>query len=212
MKIKYLAMILASSFIGIVLNPELLAASDSLKITDINQSNLVETKILAKSNTVSTVTTPVDTTVATTVKIVESKTPAAPKAGVVQNEFVFSWGKQNLVNTTTTSVDAGKNIMKVGKLAWAHNTTSFNKIKTLKIGDIFSVTENGVTKKYRVVKNPIDGKAGVELKVVDKTMFHESVGAIYTGAMTDRGFGGHDLVLMTCSGTNGRYIVVADLV
>lgn len=204
MKIKYLGMMFLASFIGIMVNPEFLAASDSVAILDLEQSNVVETvieKSVAKTET----------------KVM----PAAPKAGVakvvapvaVNNQVKFAWGTQNLVLTDNTSVDAGVNVMKSGRLMWAHNNTAFNNIKNLKIGDTFSVTIDGVTKNYKVAANPIDGKAGVAAKVIDVNrgeLYHERIGNFFMVALKNGWT--HDLVLMTCAGVGNahRYVVVAD--
>lgn len=203
MKIKYLGMMFLASFIGIMVNPEFLAASDSVAILDLEQSNVVETvieKSVAKTET--------------------KVTPAAPKAGVakvvapvvVNNQVKFAWGTQNLVLTDNTGVDAGVNVMKSGRLMWAHNNTAFNNIKNLKIGDTFSVTLNGATKNYKVVANPLSGVAGIELKVIGGQVMSYGETEVAVGALKYYGFGGHDLVLMTCAGVGNahRYIVVAD--
>ena len=228
MKVKYILMVLLSSFIGIMSNPEILTASDSVAVFDLERSNMVETKEVAPAAT----TAPVVTEVAAPVKTA----PAAPKAGqasqvkttktaVSSTNISFSWGAQNLIFANNTTDDAGQNARKYGRLIWAHNNTPFNNIKTLKIGDTFTVTVNGVTDKYRVSANPIDGKAGVELKViygknskgeiVPNQFYHPAVpddGIINMIAMTDFGFSNHSLVLMTCAGSNNayRYVVVAD--
>lgn len=207
MRIRYLAMILASSFIGILSNPEFLAASDSILVSDLDRTNITETKI---SNIEFKIAESTPEVVAKTVIKAPVAGVAKVETEVVKNKIVFSWGEQNLKNVASTSVDSGKDVARVGKLLWAHENTSFNNIKKLKIGDTFSVIENGVAKKYKVAKNPINQTAGVKLQATKKSMYHESVGEIYINAMTDRGFGGHDLVLMTCDGNNSRFVVVAD--
>ncbi len=207
MRIRYLAMILASSFIGILSNPEFLAASDSILVSDLDRTNITETKLsniefkIAESTPEVVTKTVIKAPVAGVAKV---------KTEVIKNKIVFSWGEQTLKNVASTSVDSGKDVARVGKLLWAHENTAFNNIKKLKIGDTFSVVENGVAKKYKVAKNPINQMASVKLQATKKSMYHESVGEIYINAMTDRGFGGHDLVLMTCDGNNSRFVVVAD--
>lgn len=205
-------MILAS-IIGILANPEILAASDSVKISDLDQTNVAETVVVT----------------AQAAKTEAKTAPAAPKAGVVeettmgvkvaetaktpvkaQDQIKFSFGAQKLVFSDTTALDAGNDAVKVGKMIYGHDYTSFGKITSLKIGDTFSVTINGVTKNYRVVANPIDGTRGVTVKVVDAKkgiIYHEKLGNFYMSALT-KGWT-HDLVLLTCY-QGGRYIVVAD--
>ena len=222
MKAKVLWVVLLSSFTGMILNPGILAASDSVKISDLDGAGIVETKEVKTpkekvSNSVVKTTTLVEpkTEKPTEVKAA-AETKVATEKKVVEeapvNQIKFSWGTQKLVKSSSTNTEAGNNVVKVGRLIYGHNYTSFKQITNLKLGDTFSVTENGVTKKYKVAANPIDSKAGVVLKVNGNAMYHDKVGAIYTNALTDLGFGGHDLVLLTCYGQNnsGRYVVVAD--
>lgn len=216
MKVKYLGMMFLASFIGIMFNPELLAASDSVAILDLEQANVVET-VVEKPIAPAKVVAPaapkagvVNVAVAQTVTMAQ-KTAEAPKTAA--NQVKFSWGTQNLILANDTSVDAGVSVMKYGRLLWAHNNTAFNNIKSLKIGDTFAVTINGVTQQYKVAANPIDKTAGVELeKKSATTLFHASKGEINMNALMDWGFGGHDLVLMTCAGAGNthRFVVVAD--
>lgn len=216
MRIKFIGMILAS-IIGILANPEILAASDSVKISDLDQTNVAETVVVTAQ-------------AAKTEAKTEAKTaPAAPKAGVVeettmgvkvaemaktpvkaQDQIKFSFGAQKLVASNTTALDAGNNAAKVDQMIYGHDYTSFGKITSLKIGDTFSVTVNGVTKNYRVVANPVDGTKGVTVKVVDAKkgiIYHEKLGNFYVSALM-KGWT-HDLALLTCY-QGGRYIVVAD--
>ena len=206
MKIKFIGMVLLSSFIGIVFNPEILAASDSVAILDIEKAKMAET-VVAKSEVAPKVAVKT-----TTPKMTTTKTPVAPKTGVSSDFVEFSWGRQNLKIASSTSVDAGANVMKYGRLIWAHNNTAFNNIKTLKIGDIFTMTLNGVTKKYQVKANPLDKKAGISLKVTGAQTMSDGKTEIATYALTDLGFGGYDIVMMTCAGAGNtsRYVVVAD--
>lgn len=220
MKVKYIGMMFLASFIGIMVNPEFLAASDSVAILDLEQSNVVETVIEkpVEIKLVKAQASPVQTVV-----VAKTATPAAPKAGATKtaapiatvNQVKFAWGVQSLMITGSTSVDAGVNVMKFGRLMWAHNNTAFNNIKNLKIGDTFSVTIDGVTKNYKVAANPIDGKAGVLLeKKSEYLLFHADKGEIDMGFVVNGGgaWGKHSLILMTCAGVGNthRYVVVAD--
>lgn len=206
MRIKFIGMILAS-IIGILANPEILAASDSVKISDLDQTNVAETVVTtAQAAAPAAPKAGVVEKTATEVKTVETvKTPAK-----AQDQIKFSFGTQKLVTSNTTALDAGNNAVKVDWMIYGHDYTSFGKIVSLKIGDTFSVTVNGVTKNYRVTANPVDGTKGVTVKVVDAKkgiIYHEKLGNFYVSALM-KGWT-HDLVLLTCNG-DGRYIVVAD--
>ena len=203
---KYIITILLAGIIGIIFNPEFLAASDSVKIHDLEQGKITETVEVAEVKA-SVASAPVK------MASVASVTPTAPKAGVetkVMNQIKFSWGAQDLSFSDTAKLDAKNGAVKVNKMIYGHDYTAFGKITGLKIGDTFSVTINGVQKKYRVAGNPIDGTRGVAVKVVNANrgeLYHEKIGNFYTNAL-ENGWK-HDLALLTCH-NGGRYIVVAD--
>lgn len=200
MKVKFIGILLAS-FIGAVFNPEFLAASDSVVISDLDQSNIAETIKEEKS----VILRPISVGLA-----VPTVTPTVPKAGMASNRVEFAWGAQDLVFSDSAALDAGRNTVKVGRMIYGHEYTDFGKILNLNIGDTFSVVINGTVKGYRVVANPIDGTRGVAVKVINAKrgeIYHEKLGNFYASAL-ERGWR-HDLVLLTCSGAD-RYIVVAD--
>lgn len=204
MKVKHIGMVLFASFLGIMLNPEVLAASDSITISDLDRSSIVET-VLAPG----VLTTPITLT---TPKAGSKAKNALTEITKAKDQVKFSWGEQNLKIAASTKVDAGTSVMKYGRLLWAHNSTAFNNIKSLKIGDTFTVSLDGTTKKYQVKANPLDQQAGILMKVSGEQTLTDGETEILTTALTDRGFGGHDLVLLTCAGNGNshRFIVVAD--
>ena len=200
MRVKFIGILLAS-FIGAVFNPEFLAASDSVAISDLDQSNIAETIKEEKS----VISRPISVGLA-----VPTVTPTVPKAGMASNRVEFAWGAQDLVFSDSAALDAGRNTVKVGRMIYGHEYTDFGKILNLNIGDTFSVTINGTVKRYRVVANPVDGTRGVTVKVINAKrgeIYHEKLGNFYASAL-ERGWR-HDLVLLTCRGAD-RYIVVAD--
>lgn len=225
--LKTIFLVLLSSFIGIMSNPDILTASDSVAVVDLDKSSIVETvpepdktdvsSPIAKAPSAGVVKTEPALAQAAPSRPVQAKPAAsqpAPEPELPANRVTFAWGSQALIRTNTTSTNSGKNVAMKGTLIWGHNWTDFGKITSLKLGDTFTIAENGITSKYKIVPNPIDGKAGVALDMISSTNLSYAkdprFSSISMGALVNHGFGGHSLVLMTCYGSNGRYVVVAD--
>ena len=244
--LKNLGIVFLASFIGIMTNPEMLTASDTVAVYGIDASNVVETVVevadVAPETTVGApaagvvenkgvvtiaaktakVTEPVKAVetakVVETTKVAESaKDVGVDKAmeSVPVNNVQFSWGAQGIFETNSTAINAGNQVARMGKLIWGHNYTTFGNIVRLKIGDTFTISENGKTTTYQVVANPINGAAGVVLDKKSETALSYADNAKYDNitmnAMVNYGMG-HSLVLMTCYGSNSRYVVVADAI
>ena len=225
--LKTIFLVLLSSFIGIMSNPDILTASDSVAVVDLDKSSIVETVSepdktdvsapIAKAPSAGVVKTEPALAQAAPSRPAQAKPAAsqpAPEPELPANRVTFAWGSQALIRTNTTSTNSGKNVAMKGTLIWGHNWTDFGKITSLKLGDTFTITENGMTSKYKIVPNPIDGKAGVALDMISSTNLSYAkdprFSSISMGALVNHGFGGHSLVLMTCYGSMGRFVVVAD--
>lgn len=217
--LKNLFFVILSGFLGLIVNPEALMASDLVAVSGLDSTKIVETVIIeptveedmAEESTIEGVT---DVKISTPVV-------SAPRAGVAEktvpaDNIAFSWGTQGIFRASSTAANSGANVARVGRLIWGHNYTAFGNIVRLGIGSTFTITEGGATTTYRVAANPLDGAAGVVLDVKDdSTLSYASnpkYNSIKMNAFTDMGFGGHSLVLMTCYGANSRYIVVADAI
>ena len=220
--LKNLFFVILSGFLGLMMSPGILMASDSVKITGLDASKIVETV---------TVEPVVEENMVEDIVEVKKSAPvvSVPKAGAAElasatlakqtapaNNVKFSWGMQEIFRASSTAVDSGAKVARVGRLIWGHNYTVFGNITKLSVGSTFTVTEGGVATAYRVVANPLDGKAGVVLDKKDSSTLSYAGDARYSSikmnALTDMGFGGHSLVLMTCYGSNSRYVVVADAI
>ena len=218
--LKSIVLILLSSFIGIVSNPEILTASDSVVVSGIDDSRAVltvvsetvETPAAPEAGEVATYVAPAPTTPVVAVASTPVKAPA-PVAKAPSQSVKFSWGVQELFDASSTSVNAGNKVARRGKLIWGHNYTDFGKITSLKIGDTFTITENGATATYKVAANPINGSAGVVLDKKSDAILSYAANPKYDtidmSALIKYGMG-HSLALMTCYGSNSRYVVVAD--
>lgn len=231
--LKSLILVIMSSFVGIMANPELLTASDSVAVIGLDEASIVETVeametesmeteaiVEAAEVVVATPTAPVAgvgaVKPATVVRETAVRTAAnKPAQTTLANNVKFSFGTQNLVVSSTTATDAGNGAVRVGKLIYGHNYTVFGNITELTVGSTFTVVENGVTTVYRVVANPINNKAGVVLdKKSDAVLSYsgdQRYSTIDVNALVKYGMG-HSLVLMTCYGSNSRYVVVADVI
>lgn len=217
--LKNLFFVILSGFLGLMVNPEALMASDSVAVLNLDSTKIVETVIIEP-------TVEKDMTEESTIEgvtDVKNSTPvvSAPRAGVAEktvpaDNIAFSWGTQGIFRASSTAANSGANAARVGRLIWGHNYTAFGNIVRLGVGSTFTITEGGATTTYRVAANPLDGAAGVVLDVKDdSTLSYASnpkYNSIKMNAFTDMGFGGHSLVLMTCYGANSRYIVVADAI
>ncbi len=219
-----------SSFIGIMSSPDVLMASDSVDVIGLDSAGIVETVEVKSAEIVETIQEvevqkieiaqkiePVQRTEAPkpVVSVAKVEEPVVVSRVDPNNNVKFSWGEQELMQVSSTAVNSGENVARVGKLIWGHNYTSFGNITKLKIGDTFTLTENGITTTYKVAANPINGAAGVVLDKKNDTKLSyagsEEYDEIGMNAFIKYGLG-HSLTLLTCYGQNSRYIVVADAI
>ena len=146
--LKSIVLILLSSFIGIVSNPEILTASDSVVVSGIDDSKAVLTVIPETVETpaapeagVATYVAPAPVKTVAAAKTVAA-TPVAPTVATkatpttpVKYIRVYKKGKllfeQELFDASSTSVNAGDRAARRKNLIWGHNYTSFGKITSL---------------------------------------------------------------------------------
>lgn len=103
-------------------------------------------------------------------------------------------------------------IYKTGKLVYAHNDPALMlSALSLRAGSIFTVTENGVTKTYRVAETQIISKA--ELAAVIPGTSYNLMSKVAYSAENQNGVK-HSIALMTCyertRGAANRYVVFAN--
>lgn len=181
---KYILMILLSSFIGIMANPEVLMASDSLKLAGVDYSNAVETVIINKPveiapvNVISSnVAVPATgnnnlATVSAPSVNVSAKAPAALEvvqavsSSYTSNVTIKVAGKTLYVEDAHVAKPAYDHVYRQiagNGTTWiyGHNTAELLRgVYYLKSGDTFSITDNGVTTTYRVAATRIFGMNG----------------------------------------------------
>ena len=183
-----------SSFIGIVLTPGFLIASEDVTVTGLNEANIVQTVIVEPEPTPQPVAAPVRAHVAT------KTTSAAPVYTASANRINIAGRSIAVEYTNSTAVDAG-NVVKFynNKFLYGHNSGNvFGFLPSVGVGQTFSVTYNGVTTNYLV-----SGKYQYE-KTSATTLGYNGVnigmGHVANGFSPDEVR--HNLVIMTCSGTS----------
>lgn len=203
---KKFLILLFSSFVGIISNPELPFASDNVIPSDI--SGAVETVLEAPRpvETVSVVTKSVPATTTAPVTTVTPATPApvaqsapTPVATPQINHISIAGRSLEFVDVANTGVDSGNHVNRYNsKFYYGHNSANvFRPLYNVGVGDTFSVTENGTTKKYQVKAVAIYEKVndytlrlnGQELKMSVVAR------ARYSGV-------NYDISVMTCYGTS----------
>lgn len=196
-------MVILSGFMGLLLNPEVLMASDSVTVTRLNDSNVVETIIPEPEPE------PEPVYVASRV--------AAPVAGTVEtyvapDGITISGRTIPVYDVAEISESVGPNVYHYGKLYYGHNSRNvFGSLSDYGVGNTFTITVNGVTTTYRVAevamfeKNQDNGKLQID-----------GAGNYMKSVVNARG---HSVALMTCAGTplgNGRathrLVVFADAI
>ena len=161
--IKRILIILFSSFLGIIGNPEFLTASDSVILTGLDESNIVETVALPEPE-VSEASSEVETTsdeVGYSAPVYEEPVYYAPVYVAPANNISINGRTVELAYTGTTGEDAGGQSLawyyKTGKFIYGHNSQNvFGFLDSAYDGGWlngmgFSVTMNGDTSYYTVV-------------------------------------------------------------
>ena len=210
---KRLFLLLFSAFIGIIASPEILMASDDFAITGLNNAGITETVPIVVEES-----EPEEEEVANTDSARETSYNYQNYGEDYTPEPV-SWTKNYTVSINIGSVDeytdtvyslSYSHIYKFRKMIYGHNTANLlGSLPSLSYGEIFTITEGGVTKEYRVMDTAVYAKtADGNLEGNPKLM-----GKIANTAM------GYDAALLTCYGTsygNGdashRYVVFADAI
>ena len=196
---KSLFLLIIASLIGVVMNPGVLAASDMVALTGLDPTGVVETVPLPEPEPEP---------------VVEPEPVAyAPYVPQVQNYNVTVYSDAIVAHNLSYG-----DIYKTGKMIYGHNTWNLlGSIKSLSYGEIFTVTEGGVTTNYQVA-NVIIYDKNVELGILQRNGQGSYMQAVMNGMDKDtRTY--YDLTLFTCHGVslgNGdatqRYVVFANAV
>ena len=213
--IKRILIILFSSFLGIIGNPEFLTASDSVFLSGLNEEKIVETVALPEPET---------TEMSSEAEVAYEDTYYEPayydyyeeeyyeepvyEPYTANYNVTYHVGSKDEFNAIAYSLSY-YDIYKYKNMLYGHN--SWNLLGNLTeryIGEIITITDGGVTRSYRV------SDIAVYEKTADGNLEWDSklMGRIANGM-------GHSISLFTCYGTsygNGdashRYVVFADAI
>ncbi len=187
---KRLFLLIIAGIIGFSSIPSVLMATDTVEVSGLDNTGVVETVPLQEPEP-------------------EPEVPAAPVAGYapavtqVANYTVTTYSADIMINP------AG--IVKTGDLIYGHNSWDLmGSLAQRYVGEIFTITEGGVARQYRVsamvtYEKTSDGT----YDYLDGDMY--LMGDIVYGAL------GHSIALMTCAGqmiypndATHRLVVYAD--
>ena len=101
-----------------------------------------------------------------------------------------------IVDVDDTMVDAGDHVNKYGdKFLYGHNSSAvFGNLASLSVGNVFTVSYNGVSTNYQVQEIVLYEKTSATVLTVD--------GKDYKMRAVANGRGKYEMVLMTCAGTS----------
>ena len=189
---KRLFLLIIAGIIGFSSIPSVLMATDTIEVSDLDNTGVVETVPLPEPEP-------------------EPEVPAAPVAGYapavaqVANYTVTTYSADIMINP------AG--IVKTGDLIYGHNSWDLmGSLEQRYVGEVFTITEGGVTRSYRVAAVVKYAKTSDEVyDYLDGDKY--LMGDIVYGAM------GHSVALMTCTGemigggdATHRLVVYADAI
>ena len=218
--VKGLGIIFLSSFVGIFFYPDCLTASDSLTLSDLDQTFVVETveKPAAQAVTPEVASQPAQVTAQVATPVVQTVKPviSAPVYTAPANNIQIGGRNIQIINTANTSNNSGNYVYRYKeKFLYGHNTSGvFGVLYNVGEGAVFSVTIDGDTTNYRVKK------VAVYQKVNDYTLNLDGTDISMSVVAKARCKGvNYDLALMTCYGTsygNGdashRLVLFADVI
>lgn len=217
---KRILIILFSSFLGIIGNPEFLTASDSVILTGLDESNIVETVALLEPE-VGEASTEIETTsneVGYSAPVYEEPVYYAPVYVAPANNISINGRTVELAYTGTTGEDAGGQSLawyyKTGQFIYGHNSHNvFGFLDSAYDGGWlngmgFSVTMNGNTSYYSVVNYRLyDYDANSPLCLWYNgtcTKMNPVVGASLDGVS-------YRMAIMTCyAGSSKRLVIFAN--
>ena len=178
---KKFLLIFFSSFIGIMANPEILMASDSVSVHGLSNAGVVET-VLPPEPEPEPVIVP---------------TYVAPVYVAPANNIQIAGRVIEIVDVASTEVNAGNHVNKYGeKFLYGHNSAGvFGGLYNVGAGSVFAMSYGGTTRNYQVMQV-------VVFKKNDGMLQLEGEGN-YMGAVSRARYAGvnYDLSMMTCYGT-----------
>ena len=195
-------LLLIFSLVGVIATPQFLAATDVVELTRVDMSAAVETVPLPEPEPEPTPVVVAKAPVAGAVRSASTPT-STPVAPTMRNYTITAVTGQIVANPSYN------NIYRTGKFIYAHNTAGLlGNIGSLQDGEVFTLTEGGVVKTYRVAFKQMYEKSQANgmLNGSKPLTIDVEVKAL-----------GHSISMMTCAGRslgNGdathRLVVFAD--
>lgn len=192
---KRLFLLFISSFIGIFAAPEVLMASDSYTLNGVDDSKTVETVIVEpvveeQPAQAETYVDPTPTTPAPTPAPAPAPAPVQQVANYTVTVYKNTAAEYNASATSLSYSD----IYKYKKMIYGHNTWNLlGSLNDRYIGEVFTITEGGVTRNYKVMDKRVyrkteDGNLENNKEIMKDISNGRSGGATY------------DVALLTCYG------------
>lgn len=192
---RYIIMMLFSSFIGIMANPEILSASNSVAVNGLDETGIVETVLPPEPE-------PEPEPVVEASYYYEA--PTYYEEPVYEPQYLSFW-----VSAYRDSIEVNPSyydVYQTGKLIYAHNTSDLlYNLNYLYTGDVFMINGNTYRVADRVVYEKTDAYSLNGSRSVMKNLKNNAYG--------------HTFALMTCTGTyygNGdashRLVIFADAI
>ena len=188
-----------------------LAASDEVAVTALNPAKIVETVPLPEPEpepvSSGMPAAPMTGSYETAVNTVNSTKPVVP---VVENYTVtYQVASASEYNALAYNLSYS-HIYKYKKMVYGHNSSNLLLSLSYKnVGDIITITENGITSRYQIVwKREM-------LKISANDLQDTSTGQVYAMKDIAKALDAYDLALETCSGygdTPYRWVLFANRV
>ena len=183
---KRLFLLLFVSLIGVISTPSFLTATDSVDVIRVDDSKAVETVIPPEPEP--------EPEPEPAPEPEPEPVAAAPAAGVAETKRVRNYNvtivkaAKDIVATNLSYYD----IYRSGKFIYAHNSANLlGNLGSLSYGEIFTITEFGVTRSYQVM---------------DKVVYEKAANGYLNGSIdltkdVEWYANGYDISMMTCYGT-----------
>ena len=194
--IKKLILLILCALLPVIDGAVDLGASNEVEVVDLNLASIVQTVPLPEPVS-EPEPEPVQATVAYAAEPVAAPVvaPAPVETVMPANAISVAGHVIPIVEVADTAVNAGDHVNKYGaKFLYGHNSPAvFGDLVYMGVGNVFMVSDGGVTSTYQVAEVQIFEKAS------ETTL--SSNGVTYRMAAVANGKGRYDMVLMTCYGT-----------
>lgn len=192
---KNVFLLLIGILVAVISNPIILGASDDVRVTEIDSTRVVQT-VAATDPASDVLVEQIQEASVSDAAVAEMTVAVKPVETAVPTDAISIAGRViPIVNVTNTAIDAGDHVNKYGaKFLYGHNSPAvFGDLVYVGVGNVFMVSDGGVTNTYQVAEVQIFEKAS------ETTL--SSNGVTYRMSAVANGKGRYDMVLMTCYGT-----------